>query len=564
MTFADFPYSRPDLASLTTFFDKDIASFSAAQTVSEASRNLHKINELRGEFDTMLNLAHIRHSVDTRDVFYEAEQTFFDENSPRFEELNTRFYHALLASPHRAELEKRHGSQLFVIAELLTKTFQPEILEDLQKENALGSEYDKIKAQAAIEFDGKTYNLAAIQPLEIDPDRDLRRRASKAKWGFYAENAPRFESIFDEMVKTRTRIARQLGYQNFTELGYARMQRSDYNAAKVAVFRKQVLDHIVPLASKLFDRQRQRLGLDQLFQHDEDFKYPSGNPKPNGSPEWIVENAAKMYAELSPETDVFFQKMRENGLMDLVSRDGKQPGGYCTYVKAQRAPFIFSNFNGTSHDIDVLTHEAGHAFQVWSSRDFEVNEYHWPTFEACEIHSMSMEFFTWPWMHLFFGDDTDKYRFAHLAGALQFLPYGVAVDEFQHVIYENPDFTPAERNLAWREIERKYLPHRQYDGIEYLENGGFWQRQGHIFGSPFYYIDYCLAQICAFQFWKKDRENHAAAWSDYVRLCKAGGSQSFLSLVELAGLRSPFEPGCVESVVGEISAWLDGVDDSRF
>jgi M3 family oligoendopeptidase len=177
---------------------------------------------------------------------------------------------------------------------------------------------------------------------------------------------------------------------------------------------------------------------------------------------------------------------------------------------------------------------------------------------------MSMEFLTWPWMRQFFGPDTEKYRFMHLGGAIQFLPYGVAVDEFQHIVYEHPDMTPAERNAAWRQLEKTYLPHRDYDGIDFLENGGFWQKQGHIFNMPFYYIDYTLAQICAFQFWVKDRISHETAWADYLRLCKAGGSRSFLGLVQLANLRAPFDDGCVESVLGEIKAYLEKVDDSKF
>jgi M3 family oligoendopeptidase len=256
--------------------------------------------------------------------------------------------------------------------------------------------------------------------------------------------------------------------------------------------------------------------------------------------------------------------MQQNNLMDLINRTGKATGGYCTYIPNQKAPYIFSNFNGTSGDIDVLTHEAGHAFQVYSSRNIGLSEYHWPTYESCEIHSMSMEFFTWPWMHLFFGKDVDKYKFMHLSAALQFLPYGVAVDEFQHVIYQNPGFTHKERNDVWNEIERKYLPHRNNDGNKFLEKGGLWQKQNHIFNSPFYYIDYTLAQICAFQFWQKDQIDHKSAWDDYVKLCKAGGSHSFLDLVKLANLRSPFESDCIPSVIGEISAWLDNIDDSTF
>ncbi|MEN0007081.1 MAG: M3 family metallopeptidase, partial [Bacteroidota bacterium] len=265
-----------------------------------------------------------------------------------------------------------------------------------------------------------------------------------------------------------------------------------------------------------------------------------------------------------PETHDFFQQMLSKQLMDLEAREGKATGGYCTFIGAYKAPYIFSNFNGTSSDIDVLTHEAGHAFQVYSSRNVGLTEYQWPTFEACEIHSMSMEFFTWPWMHLFFGEDTDKYKFAHLAGAVKFLPYGVAIDEFQHTVYEHPDMTPAERNAAWRKIEQKYMPHRNYDGHPFLESGGFWQRQSHVFSVPFYYIDYTLAQICAFQFWKRDQEDHAEAWADYIKLCQAGGKHAFLDLVKLAKLRSPFEEGCVESVVGLIKSRLDEIDDTQF
>ncbi|MCC7464713.1 MAG: M3 family oligoendopeptidase, partial [Saprospiraceae bacterium] len=358
--------------------------------------------------------------------------------------------------------------------------------------------------------------------------------------------------------------ALKLGFKSFTEVGYARMRRSDYTPEMVARFRKQVHEHIVPIASALYERQRKRLGLSSLKFYDEDYKFPTGNPKPIGTPEEIVANAAKMYRELSPDTDQFFTLMQEARLMDLVNRDGKATGGYCTYISKFEAPYIFSNFNGTSGDIDVLTHEAGHAFQVWSSKDFPFEEYHWPTADAAEIHSMSMEFFTWPWMQLFFGAQTDKYHFMHLAGAIQFLPYGVAVDEFQHLVYDNPDMTPSERNQAWRNLEKKYLPHRDYDGVEHLEAGRFWHKQSHIFNSPFYYIDYTLAQICAFQFWAKDRQDHASAWADYLRLCRAGGSTSFLNLVQLANLKSPFEDGCVQSVIGEIQNYLNSVDDSKF
>ncbi|WP_139070824.1 M3 family oligoendopeptidase, partial [Paenibacillus sp. KS1] len=341
----------------------------------------------------------------------------------------------------------------FQLAEKMLKTFSPEIIEDLQLENKLSTEHSQLIASAKIPFEGEERTLAQLTPFELSTDRDMRKRASEARFGFMAENEAKFDRIYDDLVKVRTKIAKKLGYENFVQLGYDRMCRTDYDANMVANFRAQVLEHIVPAAIKLIERQRKRIGVDQMYYYDESFKFKTGNAAPKGDPEWIVENGAKMYQEMSPEMNEFFTLMCENELMDLVSKKGKQSGGYCTFLSEFGVPFIFSNFNGTSDDIDVLTHEAGHAFQVYESRHFEVPEYNWPTYEAGEIHSMSMEFFTWPWMELFFQEDTEKYKFAHLAGGLQFIPHGVSGDEFQHFVYSNPEATPAERKAAWRDIE---------------------------------------------------------------------------------------------------------------
>ena len=564
MKFKEFTYERPEMSQFTERFDQLLDKFEKASDFDQQDELLIAINNLRQEFMSMFNICQVRHTINTKDSFYEAENEFFDQNSPSYEAMTNRFYRALLVSKYREQLEAKHGKQLFVIAELSMKTFEPIILNDLQEENKLVSEYVKIKASAKIHFEGEDYNLSSLIPLETSKDRATRKKASEAKWAFFEKHKSALDKIFDQQVKLRHGMAQKLGYENYIGLGYARMLRSDYNADMVAGFRQQILDYVVPLVSQLYERQRQRLQLDNMYYYDENFRFQSGNPKPKGSPEWIINNARQMYRELSPETNQFFDFMIEKDLMDLVNREGKATGGYCTFINKYKAPYIFSNFNGTSGDIDVLTHEAGHAFQVFSSKDIGLGEYNWPTYEACEIHSMSMEFFTWPWMNLFFKEDTEKYMFSHLAGALKFLPYGVAVDEFQHYVYANPGVSPSERNAAWSAIEKKYLPHRNYNGHPLLEEGRFWQRQNHIFSMPFYYIDYTLAQICAFQFWKKDRENHNEAWSQYLQLCKAGGSLPFLELVKLAGLQSPFDEGCVESVIGVVKEWLDGVDDTAF
>lgn len=559
--FEEYKYERPNIDEVKSTFQNLLERFKKANSVEESISAIEEINKVRRHVNTMGTLVSIRHSINTEDEFYKAEQDYIDEVSPEVEGLVTAYYEVLVSSKFRSELEKEFGKQLFDLAECQLKSFSPEIIPLLQKENKLSTEYTKLLASAKIPFEGEERTLAQMQPFMESHDRDMRKRAHEARFGFMAEHEEELDRIYDDLVKVRTEIAQKLGYKNFVELAYYRMMRTDYNAEMVAKFRKQVQEYIVPIATKLYERQKERIGVDELKYYDEPLKFLTGNPTPKGSPEWIIENGKRMYSELSPETDEFFQFMVNNNLMDLVAKKGKAGGGYCTFIDEYESPFIFSNFNGTSGDIDVLTHEAGHAFQVYLSRKLGVPEYGFPTFEACEIHSMSMEFFTWPWMELFFKEDTDKYKFAHLSSALLFLPYGVTVDEFQHWVYENPNATPFERKQAWREIEKKYSPHRNYDGYEYLENGGYWQRQGHIYNSPFYYIDYTLAQICAFQFWKKSQENHEEAWKDYIGLCKLGGSQSFLNLVEAAKLKSPFEDGCVKSVVGIIEDYLNSVDD---
>jgi M3 family oligoendopeptidase len=561
MKFSEMSYARPDLSKVQSDFNKLLSQFSQAQSAAEQKQALSQINSLKNEFNTYASIASVRHSINTKDAFYEAEQAFFDSNEPVMKDLNIKFYKALGSSKFKNELENNFGHQLFRLADISTKTFDPSIIEDLQEENKLGTEYTKLVASAEIEFNGEKLTLPALSAFMESTDREVRKKAYLANHGWFASHEKEFDELYDKLVKVRTRIAHKLGYKNFVELGYYRMSRTDYDANMVAMFRDEVLKHVVPLAAKLRERQRVRIGIDKLKAYDISHNFNSGNPKPKGTPEEIVANGQKMYAELSDETKEFFDFMVSNELMDLVNKKGKAAGGYCSMFPSYKAPFIFSNFNGTMGDVDVLTHEAGHAFQCFESRNFEIEEYYWPTMEACEIHSMSMEQLTYPWMELFFAGDTAKYKFVHLSSNILFLPYGVAVDEFQHRVYENPEMTPEQRKQTWLAIDKKYRPWMDYDGVDYLERGGFWQRQAHIFRSPFYYIDYCLAQVCAFQFWRRSQSDFKGAWKDYLTLCKAGGSDSFLGLVKLANLHSPFEKGLFEPLFKELENYLDKVDD---
>ena len=561
MKFNEYKYEHLDLEKIKKEFSELIKSFEKAENVEGQVNAFDEIIKLRNHIETMQTLVSVRHSIDTNDEFYDKENEYMDEISPILFGFTNDFYKALVNSKFKDELIQKYGKFLFDLAENTLKTFSPEIIPDAQEENRLSSKYSKLIASAKIDFDGKELNLSQMVPYTQSKDRNVRIKAAKKVAQFFSENQDEFDNIYDSLVKVRTRMAQKMGYKNFVEFGYKQLSRLEYDAKMVEGYRKQVLENIVPLHTELRERQGKRLGVDKLKFYDEAIKFNSGNADPHGSPEWILNNGKTMYKELSKETDEFFTFMTENNLLDLLSKKGKMSGGYCTYIPEHKAPFIFANFNGTSHDIDVLTHEAGHAFQVYQSRGFEVPEYLWPSYEACEIHSMSMEFLTWPWMDLFFENDTDKYKFIHLSEALLFIPYGVTVDEFQHWVYENPEATPKERREKWIEIEKKYLPTRDYGEVEELKNGIFWFRQGHIFSSPFYYIDYTLAQVCAFQFWIKSRENREKAWKDYLNLCKLGGSKPFFELMKSANLKNPFEEGTLAFVIPKIKEYLDNVDD---
>ncbi|MGL6099588.1 MAG: M3 family oligoendopeptidase, partial [Fusobacteriaceae bacterium] len=518
---------------------------------------INKINEVRNNISSMSSIANIRHTINTEDKFYDDENEYWDETSPLYEELDSNFYKVLTNLENKDELLKEYGEQFFKLVENSLKTFSSDIIEDLQEENKEVSKYVKLLASAKILFDGEERNLSGMTPYLLSKDRVIRKAAAEAKSTFFLNNEKQFDEIFDNLVKIRVKIAQKLGFDNFVELGYLRMNRVDYNAEMVANFRKQVVESIVPLATSLYEKQKTRLNLDSLKYYDEKFEFNDGNPTPKGDSAWILEEGKKMYHEMSSETGEFIDFMINNELLDLTTKPGKAGGGYCTFIPDYKSPFIFSNFNGTSGDIDVLTHEAGHAFQVYQSSWIEVPELLWATYESSEIHSMSMEFFSWKWMENFFKEDTMKYKLSHLGGAIKFIPYGVLVDHFQHAIYENPNLTPAERKSTWRELEKIYKPHSDYSENPVLEKGTWWFGQAHIFEMPFYYIDYTLAQICALQFWKKMNEDYKTAWQDYLNLCGEGGTKSFLGLLKVANLKSPFEDGCVEDVIVSVKKYLD-------
>ena len=562
MKFSEYKYERPDLEIFKKQMEDLLETLSDDVTLEQEVEIINEVFGIQDDLGTMGGLASVRQSINTKDEFYEKEQEFFDQNGPIMQQYNQMFIDKLLTSKNREGLEKEFGKLLFEQAELEKKTFKPEIIPDLQEENKLSTEYSKLTASAEIEFNGETYNLSQMRPFATDTNREVRHNAQLAVSKWFDDNEEQLDRIYDDMVKVRSKIAKTLGYENFVQLGYDRLGRTDYNHKDVKTYRDQIFESVVPLVAELTARKAKRTNIEDPKSYDLPLSFLTGNPTPKGDKDHLVNQAKEMYEAMSPETGEFWNFMMDHELLDLVAKEGKMGGGYCTYFPNYNSPFIFSNFNGTAGDVDVLTHEAGHAFQVYSSRD-NIPAYRWPTMEAAEIHSMSMEFLAWPWIDKFFKEDTPKYLFSHLAGSVTFLPYGVAVDEFQHGIYERPEMTPEERKTWWREVEKKYLPYKDYDDDAFLEKGGFWFRQSHIFGVPFYYIDYTLAQVCAFQYWIKAQEDHSKALEEYKALCSLGGSKSFVALLDAAKLDNPFKAGTVTRIVKPIKEYLDKIDDTK-
>lgn len=549
MKFNEYKYERPDYDKVKESFLTLVSQINNAKGYEEQNKYIKELNDVRKNIETMSTLASIRNSINTADEFYDKEQNYWDEYGPLYIKLNADFYKAIVNSKFKENIKNEYSEQFYKICENSLKSFSVDIIPDLQEENKLMSRYTKLLASAKINFNDEELNLSGLYKYMLSDDRDMRGKSSKVYYDYFEKHEDEFDEIYDKLVHIRNDISKKLGFNNFVELGYIRMDRTDYTPDMVVNLRKQILEYIVPLCNKLYEKQAKRLNLDKLTYVDENVEFLDGNATIKGDANYIIENGIKMYQELSKETKGFFDFMLENELMDLETKHNKSAGGYCTYIPDYKAPFIFSNFNGTSEDMDVLTHEAGHAFQLYMSRYIDMQEINFPTLDSCEIHSMSMEFITYPWMDKFFKEDTAKYKFAHLSSAIKFLPYGVVVDEFQHIIYENPHMSKDERKKVWRDLEKKYLPHRDYEDNEILEKGCWFFKQGHIFKDPFYYIDYVLAEICAFQFLKKMDENRTKGWQDYLNICKVGGTQSFLQIVETGNLISPFEDGCIKSII---------------
>lgn len=548
--FKDLPYVRPDFAKVKTELAAITEKMKNAASYEEAKAAYFDFESIMSDLRDAYTIVSIRHTVDTRDKFYDDENEFLSEAFPELSPYTVAFSNALYDGKFKADFEKEFGKQLLSMIELERKSFSEKNIPLQQKEAKLCNEYEKIIASAEIDFDGEKRNLYGVMKYFEDEDREVRKAAWKKYEEFFANHEKRFEEIWDELIKVRNEQGRNLGFENFIPLGYMQQGRTDYNAADVASFREQVKEELVPLCSKLYEAQAKRLNLDKVRVYDENCVFADGNATPIGNDDELVEIAREMYKDMSKETGEFIDFMIDHELLDLKNKPGKASTGYMTSILKYKAPFVFSCFNGTIGDIQVLTHELGHAFAGYEAmRNQPIADYYSESTDIAEIHSMSMEQFAYPYAEKFFGDKADKFRFQHLQEAITFVPFGVAVDEYQHIVYAHPELTPKERTAEWKKLEQKYLPSRDYDDLEFFGRGGWWYHKIHIFLYPFYYINYTLTTMGAMEFKKKMHEDKTSAWNDYMNLCKVGGSKSYLETLAYANLSDPFKPGSVKKAI---------------
>ena len=563
MKFKEMPYSRPDLDKLLADLDTFAGKIAAAGSDEELIDLYCAVNDCMAHYRTAAVLVEIHYTQDTRDAYWSAEQDWFDANSPAVSNADVKIAKAILANPHAEALQKQFGNRVLPSLKNKVLGMDERVLELQKEENALSSAYQKLYGAALVELDGKTLTIPQLTLYKESLDPAVRRAAYEAEASYFDAHRAEFDDIYDKMVKNRNEQARILGYRDYSELSYVRMNRIGYGPKEVEAFREEVVEQVVPMLQKLMTLRSKRTGIAHPMFWDSAVCFADGNPKPHGSYQELMAGARRMYHELSPETAEFIDFMQDNEMFDVLSRPGKMSGGYEDIIPDYKTPFIFANWNGTSGDVDVLTHEAGHAFESYLASRAEVGgrpipyELLCPGMESAEIHSMSMEFLTAPWHHLFFKEDTQKYELYHAEDSFIFLPYGCMVDEFQHIMYRNPDLTPDERNAEWLKLEKKYRPWNDFGDLPFYGRGAGWQRQLHIFECPFYYIDYCLATVIALQFFVANLKDPADAWQRYLKLTRLAGMATYTELAESAGMKAPFAKGSLTALARTVEDWIE-------
>ena len=499
---------------------------------SEASRRSHALSKNMGDAE-----------------LEEADRYLREQVAPVADNGNSRLVNALLASRHRDAIAARYGDYLIRALQTAVDPLAPVNNELRVAVSNLTNRYDKIVAAGEVIVNGEPVTLSVARGLQSSENKETRRQAFVAYREWFVEHRDELAAIYDEMVTLRTRMATNLGHENYIHLAYDSMGRTDYGPKEVAQFRENVRRYAVPLLSRIHKRLAETHGTPTLMPWDAAYDPELSLPSDVAPVETQLDKAQRVFESLSPELAKHFSRMREEGLIDLENRKGKRAGAYCTSFPDEGRVAILCNSTGEEEDVRTLMHEMGHAFQGWESQPIEAVDLQWPTSDACEVHSMGMEYLSMRHIDEFFTQEqAEKFRRQRWKRAIDLLCYVCVVDEFQHWVYEHPTASTDERDAEWSRIWDTYITEIDYTDHESYKTAR-WYAQGHIFSVPFYYIDYALAETGAMQLALLDSKDHSLALEKYIELCRIGGTRSVLDIFNTVGMRSPFDGGLMKELM---------------
>ena len=428
----------------------------------------------------------------------------------------------------------------------------------------LSTEYQKISGAMTVEFEGKERTMPQMRKFLESNNRDIRRSA----WIKIRErrmvDSERISEIMDDLVRIRHAIAINSGFENYVEYAFRSMERFDYSPKDCLAFHQAVEIHCMPVIHSINEERRSGFGYDELMPWDVNEKSGDspdifGRPplRPFEKVEDLVSITSKVFHSLSPELGGMFDRLVDGEVLDLDSRKGKAPGGYQYNLEKTGLPFIFMNASGQQGDVETMIHEAGHAFHtMYCSHHELIQERNYPI-EFAEVASMSMELLTQPYWDEFYHskETTDRARKMHLEAIIGLLAWICRIVAFQHWMYSNPSHTREERSTAWLNLREKYGPKTNWNGFEDDESL-FWQTQGHLFGAPFYYIEYGIAQLGALQLWMTQLDDPDKALEDYANAMKLGNTRTLPHLFESADIKLSFDKEHVGNLISSVKKSL--------
>jgi oligoendopeptidase F len=497
--------------------------------------------------------------ADAKKAFLHFVEEIDPKAKPRWQKLKQLF----LASPHHEKLGTKRWAVFTRTVRNEADLFKPENVPLQVEEAKLEQQYQETMAAMVVTFDGKEQTLQQMGRYLEEPDRALRQQAWEKIAARRLQDREKIEQIYDEMLKLRASIAQNAGLPSYREFAFRAKNRFDYTPKECEDFHQAVAELVVPLARKLQQRRKKLLGVSELRPWDLAVDVKNRQPlKPFSEVDVLVEKCRTIFNRIDPSLAADYDVLRQHKLLDLNSRKGKAPGGYQCSLEEARLPFIFMNAVGLHRDVETMLHEAGHAFHALAARDEPLLAYRSAPMEFCEVASMSMELLAAPHLSEFYSDaDAGRARRSHLENIILLLPWIATIDAFQHWIYTHPGHSRDERKAHWLSLQERFGGIESWTGHEDAR-AYMWHRQGHLFGSPFYYIEYGIAQLGALQLWLKSKKDVALAVASYRKALSLGGSRPLPELFKSARIKFDFGPKTVKPLVNAIKRELKELEEA--